>query len=82
MMDRVETIQRNYYYHSQLLVPEKKAIEARDEPTEEGRDEVLMLWQLAHQPSYHFKEKEKCYHVDDLWQMLRVDRIVRVKYQK
>lgn len=71
--------QRSYYFHSQLLVPEGVAIEARGHVDELARDEVLMIWQEAHGGHHHFKEKDKCYHIDNLWQMMRVDKIVRIK---
>jgi len=70
---------RSYYFHSHLLIPEHVAKEAREQPTDLARLEVLLLWQEAHRSTHTFKELDVCYHIDDLDQSLRIDKIVRIK---
>jgi len=71
--------QKYYRYHTEWLVPEKVAIEAREQPTEAGQQEVLDLWAEAHRSGHHFKEMDTVYHIRDLWTPLGVDKILRAK---
>jgi hypothetical protein len=70
-------VQRNYKYHSKWLIPEKIAIDAKQQKSEEATLEVILLWQDAYQSSHHFKEGDTAYHIDDLETPLRVDKILR-----
>jgi len=69
--------QRSYVYHSQLLIPEERALMARAEEDPMRRLDVLQNWQDVYQSEHHFKAGDTCYHIDDLEQLLRVDKIIR-----
>ena len=70
-------IQRTHVYHTKLLIPDSIAKEAREQETEKGAIEVIMLWQEAHRAKHHFTRGDICYHVDDIHQKLNVDKIIR-----
>ncbi len=70
-------IQRTHVYHTKLLIPESVALEARDQTTERGLIEVIMLWQETYRAKHHFTRGDVCYHVDDVHQKLNVDKIIR-----
>ena len=69
--------QRNYVYHTNVLVPLKVAEQALAEASEAGRIEVILLWQDAYRSSHHFNPGDEVRHVDELSLVLHVDKIIR-----
>ena len=70
-------VQRSYRYHTKWLIPEATAIKAKEQETEAGKIETILIWQEAYRSSHYFREGETVYHIDDLDTPLRVDKILR-----
>ena len=68
---------RSWNFHTKVVVPENVAKEALSQNSEAGRIEVLLLWGEASRSGHHFKRGDTCCHVDNLEQVMHVDKIIR-----
>jgi hypothetical protein len=69
--------QRTYVYHTKLLVPDYVAKEAQSAKDELEIFDILTSWQEKKRSDHHFTRGDVCYHIDDIWQLLHVDKIIR-----
>lgn len=72
-----EKRQRTYVYHTKLLIPEMVAKEAQSASSELEVFDIITSWQEKKRADHHFKKGDIAYHVDDIWQKLHVDKIIR-----
>ena len=69
--------QRSWNYHTKVLIPREIADKAKSEEKEIDQLEVILLWGEAHRSAHHFKRGDECCHIDNLDQVLHVDKIMR-----
>ena len=69
--------QRSWNYHTKLLVPVDIANKALSYKTEKETIEEILVWGETERSDHHFKRGDECCHVDNLEQVLHVDKIIR-----
>ena len=68
---------KSWNFHTKVLIPIEIARKALEHDKDIDKLEVVLLWQEAHRSSHHFKRGDECAHVDNLKQVMHVDKIMR-----
>ena len=67
----------NHTFHTKLLIPKDVVTEGKKKESQAEMLEHLLIWQDAYRSDHHFKRGDECYHVDNLNQILHVDKVIR-----